>query len=70
VARIRQKNKPNNNNVIEQHTVEASETVWNEDSMMKLIRQNSKPFKKPEDFLPLRKLGRGSFGDVYLVKEI
>jgi serine/threonine protein kinase len=23
-----------------------------------------------EDFLPLRKLGRGSFGDVYLVKHL
>jgi hypothetical protein len=39
-------------------------TVW--------IEENSigKTCKKPEDFLPLRKLGRGSFGDVYLVKEV
>jgi serine/threonine protein kinase len=41
----------------------SEKTVWNEEGSLKNI-------KKPEDFLPLRKLGRGSFGDVYLVKEL
>ena len=46
-------------------TKEPSEsTVWFGENSIKKI------WKKPEDFIPLRKLGRGSFGDVYLVKEV
>ena len=56
------KKKPSKDND-EVNKTESEKTVWNEDGSPKNI-------KKPEDFLPLRKLGRGSFGDVYLVKEI
>ena len=54
----------NDNGIINIVKNPSENTVWIDSCSI------PKEAKKPSDFLPLRKLGRGSFGDVYLVKEL